>query len=157
MSDEEPRRLAEFARAVRDSTLTRLRSVPPGGENRRFDDESMSFADLAYHIAEADHWLFAKLNDPSRPAMSGRSHVVEVSDRRAYEALLEELEQTGRRRVELIASMTADLLARELPDERFGGTASVWWIIVRGNLDHEIHHRGQIAALLAAVRREESA
>ena len=24
----------------------------------------------------------------------------------------------------------------------------MWWIIVRGNLDHETHHRGQIAAYL---------
>ena len=36
----------------------------------------------------------------------------------------------------------------EIPDERFGGNVSVWWILLRGNLDHEIHTRGQIALYL---------
>jgi uncharacterized damage-inducible protein DinB len=157
MSEVEAKRLAEFARAVRDSTLRRLRAVPRGFENRRFDQQSMSFADLARHIADADRWLFAKLDDPSRAAMTGRSHIAVVADRVEYEALLEELGETGRRRAELLESMTADRLGQALPDERFGGAASVWWIIVRGNLDHEIHHRGQIAALLAVVQREFSA
>jgi len=39
---------------------------------------------------------------------------------------------------------------REVFDERFGET-TLWWIVVRGNLDHEIHHRGQIAAYLRDV------
>jgi uncharacterized damage-inducible protein DinB len=32
-------------------------------------------------------------------------------------------------------------------DSRFG-EVTVWWVIVRGNLDHEIHHRGFIGAYL---------
>jgi uncharacterized damage-inducible protein DinB len=156
MGEVDATRLAEFARAVRASTLTRLNAVPVGCENRRLHEQAMSFADVALHLVEADRWLFAKLDDPARPAMTGRAHLVRIDDRRAYEALLEDLEETGRDRAARIGSMTADDLARELPDERFGGLASVWWIIVRGNLDHEIHHRGQIAALLGVVRRETS-
>ena len=45
--------------------------------------------------------------------------------------------------------------SRTMPDPRFGESVSVWWIIVRGNLDHEIHHRGQIAAYLRALRLSE--
>ena len=154
MSATEVNRLAEFARAVRESTLKRLRRVPPGSENWRIHDEAMSFADLARHIADADRWLFAKLDDPSLPAMTGPTHPVEIADRREYLNLLAELEETGRQRAALLESMTADRLAQKLPDERFGGAASVWWIIVRGNLDHEIHHRGQIAAFLRIVERD---
>ena len=32
-----------------------------------------------------------------------------------------------------------------------GKEVSVWWIIVRGNLDHEIHHRGQLSSYLRAI------
>ena len=32
-----------------------------------------------------------------------------------------------------------------------GQEVSVWWIIVRGNLDHEIHHRGQLSYLRAIL------
>jgi len=157
MRATEADRLAAFARAVRESTLTRLRRVPPGSENWRIDGGAMSFADLARHIADADHWLFQKLNDPALPAMTGRAHLVEIAARDEYLALLAELEETGRRRAALLESLTADRLSQKLPDERFGGAASVWWIIVRGNLDHEIHHRGQIAAWLGVVERSGSA
>jgi uncharacterized damage-inducible protein DinB len=33
-------------------------------------------------------------------------------------------------------------------DDRFNDEVSIEWIILRGNLDHEIHHRGQIAVYL---------
>ncbi len=47
--------------------------------------------------------------------------------------------------------MSREELAREVFDGRFGGRVRVWWIVVRGNLDHEAHHRGQIAAGLASL------
>jgi uncharacterized damage-inducible protein DinB len=33
-------------------------------------------------------------------------------------------------------------------DDRFGCQVSVWWVIVRGNLEHEAQHRGQVASYL---------
>jgi uncharacterized damage-inducible protein DinB len=36
-------------------------------------------------------------------------------------------------------------------DDRFGGEVTLWWTIVRGNLEHEAHHRGQIAVYLRIV------
>lgn len=36
-------------------------------------------------------------------------------------------------------------------DQRFGGEVSVWWIVMRGNLEHESHHRGQVAAYVRAL------
>ena len=38
-----------------------------------------------------------------------------------------------------------------MPDDRFGGDVSLWWVVVRGNLDHEAHHRGQLATLLRII------
>ncbi|MEE8139242.1 MAG: DinB family protein [Thermoanaerobaculia bacterium] len=56
-----------------------------------------------------------------------------------------------RRWAEMIAEMTDRELEKRLPDQRFGGEVSVWWVIVWGNLDHETHHRGQIATYLRAL------
>ena len=48
----EGRRLAEFSRAVRESTLKRLRLVPDGFENWRISPQAMSFADVAKHLID---------------------------------------------------------------------------------------------------------
>jgi len=154
MSASEATRLAEFSRAVRESTLNRLRRVPEGRENWRITEEAMSFADVARHLCDADHWLFKQLQDGSLQPLCGAAHRVITTDRSDYLAILGELEQTGRRRAALLESMTAGRLSEKLFDHRFGGPVTVWWIIVRGNLDHEIHHRGQIAACLQLVDRE---
>lgn len=144
-------RLAELAEAVRESTLKRLRAVPEGLENWRPVPSAMSFADLAHHIAEADRWLFRKLEEPELPSMRGEAGAGTVADRAEFLALVEELVDLGRRRSALLRSMDTAALDRYLPDDRFGGEVSVWWIVVRGNLDHEAHHRGHLASYLRQV------
>lgn len=138
-------RLARFSRAVRESSLKRLRAVPPGRENWRISSASMSFAELGQHLIDADAWLFRKLVDPSLAPLVGRPGSLEVEDRSEYAELLAELEASGVERSRRLARMSVDELATQVPDQRFDGRVSVWWLIVRGNLDHEIHHRGQIA------------
>ena len=151
MSTQTAQRLAAFARAVRESTLNRLRRVPPGRENWRITPEAMSFADTAVHLVDTDEWLFKKLAVKTLDPILGEAGVVEVAGRADYEALLDALIQTGERRGALLENLTEADLAETIYDARFGGAVSVWWIIVRGNLDHEIHHRGQIVAYLRAL------
>ncbi|MEP6768512.1 MAG: DinB family protein [Acidobacteriota bacterium] len=145
-------RLAEFSKAVRESSLKRLKLVPESLENWTASPGSMSFADLAHHLIEADEWLFRKLDDSSTPAMVGKAGVVTILRRAQYESLVDRLTVLGAIRAERIASLSIPELERLLPDERFGGEVSVWWVITRGNLDHEAHHRGQLAAWLRALR-----
>ena len=155
MQSAEGMRLAEFAKAIRESTLRRLRRVPAGHENFRIGKRSMSFADTARHLVEADEWLFAKLRTRDLPPMSGQPGLAQVGSRSEYLALLDRLEETGRTRHELVGGMTDEQLAEQVHDARFGGEVSVWWLILRGNLDHETHHRGWIAACLRAVRPQD--
>lgn len=150
----EGRRLAELSIAVRGSSLERLRQVPPGREGWRIHPQALSFADLAHHLIEADLWLFAKLDDPQlEPMVAHCGEAPEGWD--AYHGMLDELEALGRRRAELLAGLSDERLEERIPDARLtkedGDTVTVWWVIVRGNLDHEIHHRGQIALYLALV------
>jgi uncharacterized damage-inducible protein DinB len=148
MIPTESENLAAFSRAVRDSSLKRLRLVPEDRENWRATPEAMSFADQARHLIDADEWLFRKLEDRTLEPMLGQAGDAGEVTRARYLDLLARLEQTGRQRSDLIAGMSPDQLAEPIFDRRFGGEVTVWWVIVRGNLDHEVHHRGQIAAYL---------
>jgi uncharacterized damage-inducible protein DinB len=143
-------RLADFAEAVRESSLKRLRRVPPGKENWRVALDAMSFADTARHLINADEWLFRQL-EKSIPAIKGEAGLENIKSRDEYDALLGELEKTGGQRASLLRGLTDDRFSELIFDERFG-EVTVWWVIVRGNLDHEIHHRGQIAAYLRVVQ-----
>lgn len=154
MSAEETQNLAAFARAVRESSLKRLRLVPAGRENWRPAPEAMSFADLAHHLIDADEWLFRKLAERALEPMVGRAGEAGEATRDRYMEMLARLEQTGRQRADLIAGLSAEQLAEPIFDRRFGGEVTVWWVIVRGNLDHEVHHRGQIATYLRMAGEE---
>ena len=151
MNSLEAQRLAAFARAVRESTLERLRRVPPGQETWRFAPGAMSFADLAQHLVDTDEWFFKKIKVKTLDPILGVAGSVTVANRAEYQALIDALVRTGEQRTNLLESLADDQLDEQIFDARFGGEVSFWWILVRGNLDHEIHHRGQIASYLRAV------
>jgi uncharacterized damage-inducible protein DinB len=146
--NNEASNLAAWSRAVRESSLKRLRLIPTGRENWRPVPEAMSFADVAHHLAESDLWLSKKLQVRTLEPIHGRVGVVQITSRDEYLKLLRRLEQTGVKRSELIERLSNEELSEHINDQRFGGEVTVWWVIVRGNLDHETHHRGQIAAYL---------
>ncbi len=148
MIEEEASRLADLSKAVRESTLKRLFMVKKGQELWSPTANSMNFADLAQHLIDADQWLFRKLKDASLSSIKGKTRIAPVGNYDEYLALLETLHQTGERRKAYLYSLDESRLKEKLFDDRFGGEVSVWWIIVRGNLDHEAHHRGQIAVYL---------
>lgn len=150
----ESKRLALFSRAVRESTLKRLRLVPEGCENWRISSKAMSFADIAQHLIDADNWLFEKLRTKNLKPMVGRANLVEITGRGQYDVLLGDLEQIGDRRSSMIDKITDEELSEMIYDDRFRGEVTAWWIIMRGCLDHEIHHRGQFSAYLRAIDQE---
>jgi len=108
----------------------------------------MSFAEHAVHLIDCDNYLFDKMDGMTVSPVSGPPGMFEVSSRSEYESLQATPEQTGRKRAELLESLSENDFSRPVNDRRFNGEVSFWWLIVRGNLDHEIHHRGQIAAYL---------
>jgi uncharacterized damage-inducible protein DinB len=148
MSGIECKRLSDFSRAVRESSLKRLKAVPFDYANWRATSESMSPADIAQHLTDADQWLILKLEKENIDPLKGIAASVNITEYQQYLDLLNQLCQMGESRAHLIENLDDSKLEKLLYDSRFGGDVTVWWIIVRGNLDHEIHHRGQIAAYL---------
>lgn len=139
----EPARLAELARAVRESTLKRLERVPEGAEGWRPHPGAMSFADHAQHLLDCDAYLRRVVEEGPAPPEEGGAGLA----RAGFDALVRGLRESGDARARWIEAMEAAALARRIRDGRFGET-TVWWVIARGCLDHETHHRGQIALCL---------
>lgn len=108
----------------------------------------MSFAEQAVHLVDCDNYLFDKLDGKAVAPVTGPPDMFVAVSRLEYESLIAALERTGRQRSVLLEGLGEDDFSRLVNDKRFGGEVSLWWLIVRGNLDHEIHHRGQIAAYL---------
>jgi uncharacterized damage-inducible protein DinB len=147
----EGQRLAEFSRTVRESTLKRLRQVPLGKENWSPMSGVMTFADIAHHIGEADQWLFQKLDDPTLSKMAGKGGEAAHVTAKGFEDLVTRLRQFGEQRAKLLSTLADSFLDSPMFDDRFGNV-TVWWVIVRGNLDHEAHHRGQLALYLRLIQ-----
>jgi len=152
MVEKENQRLSEFSNAIRESTLKRLKAVPEGKENWRPSSGAMSFADIAQHLIDTDNWLFKKLKLKNLDPIQGRAGSTEIANRNQYKALLIGLEETGKKRARILEGLRREELDEEIYDSRFDGKVTAWWIIVRGNLDHEIHHRGQLAVMLRILR-----
>ena len=139
--------LAQFSEAVRESTITRLLKIPDGFENWRISIGALSPAEIAKHLIAADQWLFQKLHDESFRSMVARINSNHISSRNEYIKFIDKLKVSGKRRANLIQNMTIKEFGKEIYDDRFKGKVTIWWVIVRGNLDHEIHHRGQLASI----------
>jgi len=146
--------LAEFSNAVRNSTIERLQLIPAGKENWRFSSGAMSPADIAYHLIETDEWLFKKIEIKNLKSILGNSGTVEIQNPNDYLKLIDGLNDSGEKRAEIILSLSDRGFEEKIYDDRFGKEVSVWWIIVRGNLDHEIHHRGQLSSYLRAIETQ---
>ncbi len=144
----ESSRLAVFSLAVRDSSLERFRAVAFAQANWRPTPQALSIAELARHLVDADRWLVDKLRDAARPSMRAAAGSLTVATEKEWERLIGQLESSGKERSALISRLRTADLERPLQDDRFGGEVTTWWVIVRGNLDHEIHHRGQLATYL---------
>ena len=151
--------LAEFSLAVRESSLKRFRAVPAGMENWRITPESMSIADLVEHLFQADQWLLRKIADPGIEVIAGNPGAVTVGRREQYDLLVKRLQEVGMERAGLVRNMTDQDLAKRIPDGYYGRgpDSSLWWILVRANLDHEIHHRGALAVYLRVMKEMDGA
>ena len=148
---DQPFRLAQYSLAVRESTLKRLRLVTEGFQNWGITPESLSVAEIALHLSESDRWLFAKLNNPSLESIKAIANPAKTISFGELGKLLAELDVLGTDRGNFIRSLSEEALNRRVSDSRFDGDVTVWWVIVRGNLDHECHHRGQLSAYLRAI------
>ncbi len=149
MAEADRSRIAGFSVTVRNSTLRRLRAVPEGAENWAIGEGAMSFADIAHHLLQCDYGLMKVFETDKLVAHVGSPGLCVAESRQDYMAILEELQSTKSERHDFIMMMTQEQLDRVLDVERARGTERIpSGILVLEMLDHEIHHRGQVATYL---------
>ncbi len=138
--------MVEFFKAVRQSSLKRFRKVRPGDGGWRPRSDIFSFADTLKHLIDADCWLLEYLKNGRIP----EDNVTAPGDADAadWAQLLTEFEDSGRQVAEFIGGLSDSDFGNSIQLPRDPGDTTWWWIIVRGYIDHEIHHRGQLQVLL---------
>ena len=144
--------LIDFCKAVRDSTLKRLRVVPEGYENWRISKNALSFAEIAKHLIEIDEWTINKINDPAIESILPEEGSIENCSREKFNELISALEESLEKKIKFFNSLDSKKMKSKIYDDRYNDMVSIEWVILRGNLDHEIHHRGQIAAYLRVLQ-----
>jgi uncharacterized damage-inducible protein DinB len=146
--------LIEFCKAVRESTLKRLKIVPEGYQNWRISKGALTFAEIVKHLIELDDWTIHKINDPTINSILPEKGSLDNCSREHFKDLIRELDKSLKRKIKLIRSLSEEKMKSKIFDDRFNDEVSVEWIFLRGNLDHEIHHRGQIAVYLRVLKDE---
>ena len=138
--------LADCAKLVRESTFKRLRRVAPPDRLWNPSPGTLTFADTLAHLVDADRWLLAHLD-------GGRPGDVRIAphdaDRIDWDAAVAELKSLGLERARRFSQFTEqDLTTIAFDDVRPDGRALLWQLVLRRNLDHEIHHRGELQLML---------
>ena len=144
--------LTEFCKRVRGSTIKRLELVPEGYENWKISSGSLSFAEIAKHIIDLDNWLFEKIKNPDIKSIETETAIIKHCNKKEYKELINSLEEILEKKIELINILGENKLKETMYDDAYDSEVSIAWLILRRNIDHEIHHRGQIASYLRVLK-----
>jgi uncharacterized damage-inducible protein DinB len=143
--------LIEFCKSVRSSTIKRLELVPKGFENWKIGSGSLSFAEIAKHIIDLDNWLFEKVKNPNIKSIETETAIIKNCNNKEYKELIVNLKKILEKKIELIYRLDENKLREKMYDDAYDSEVSLVWLILRRNIDHEIHHRGQIATYLRVL------
>lgn len=143
--------IVELFKTVRESTLKRLALVPDGREDWRIAEGKMSIGDIVQHLIDCDYWMIEKIRNTGLKAIDGVVNAVQVNSRDDFNNLVDNLKIALDNKIEFVKVLSPSDLQIEMFDDRFDKEVSIWWIIMRGNIDHEVHHRGQLSAYLQMI------
>jgi uncharacterized damage-inducible protein DinB len=147
--------LKTFMKAVRQSTLKRLMKVPEGYEHWKISKGALSFAEVAKHLIDIDEWLINKIKNPELKSTETQTAVMKECGREKFLRLIEGLKKTLDEKLNLIDGLREDELERKIYDDSYDTEMSLAMFILRRNIDHEIHHRGQLAVYLRVIEDSE--
>jgi len=144
--------LTEFCKSVRGSTVKRLEIVPEGYENWKVSLNALSFAEIAKHIIDLDNWLFEKIRNPNTKSIETETAIIKSCNRKEYKELINNLKEILHKKIDLFNTFDEDKLKVKIFDDAYNSEVSLAYLILRRNIDHEIHHRGQIATYLRVLK-----
>jgi len=156
-TSESIQRLAEFSSEIRKITLKRLQEVPEEFFNWRLNNTAMSFGHIVQHLIDVDELFFSLATSKEKrfewKLGSEEPHL--VLKKSTYEAMIKKLKKFQEKRHTAICILDDLGMNEEVADEN-GKKMTFWSFIMRKVLEHEIYHRGQIAAYLKVLNGESS-
>ena len=115
----------------------------------------MSFAEVAHHLIDIDEWTINKIRNPELKSVETQSAVMNECSREKFIKLIGSLKESLDKKLKLIDGFSEDDLKRKIYDDSYDTEMSLAMFILRRNLDHEIHHRGQLAVYLRVIEDSE--
>lgn len=137
--------LAAFASDVRGSSLKRFRRVRAEDRAWRPREHLLGFVDVLKHLVDADRWLFDILDAGQPP--NARIAPGDAAPG-SWDDLLRKLEELGVERSARIRGFSDQDLIENIYEASSLGKVNVGCLILRCNIDHEIHHRGALQLAL---------
>jgi len=140
--------LQQFSIAVRESTIKRLIKVPEGFANWKVSKGSLSFAQIAQHLIDLDNWMIEKIKNPLLNSIETQNVENLICSPKEFTKLIFKLKDLLEVKLKFLGTLTEENLEAKIYDDTYNEEFTIAWLILRRNLDHEIHHRGQIATYL---------
>lgn len=148
-------RLADFSSEIRKITLKRLEEVPEGFMNWRLNTTAMSFAHIVQHLINVDELFFNLITSEEKEFHwklgSEEPHI--MVERLDYKVMLDTLKTYQQKRHTIITGFEPSEMNIKVADDNTQ-EMTFWWFIMRKVLEHEIYHRGHIAAYLKVIKGE---
>lgn len=138
-------RLAIFSEKVRESSLKRFRLVEAPDRAWRPAPGRLSFVDHLKHLVDCDRWILAVVKGEEEPHADIQPG---EGDPSRWDIYVSELEKLGVEKFSLLWGLSDTDLDRIVEKPENLGRPDVGSLVLRENLDHEIHHRGMIQLLL---------
>jgi len=123
--------------------------------NWRLNNTAMSFVDITQHLINVDELLFNMLITKEKRfqwKLGSEDAHIQV-DRLAFEAMVVKLKKFQLKRHNVICDLDDTEMNIEVTEEN-GKKMTFWWFFMHKLLEHEIYHRGQIAAYLKVLKGE---
>ena len=138
-------RLALFSEKVRQSSLKRFRIVKVQDRAYRPASGRLSFVDHLKHLVDCDRWILAVVCGDAEPHADIHPGEGDIA---LWDSYMLVLEQSGLEKANYLRGLSSLDLDRIIEKPENLGRPDVGSLILRENLDHEIHHRRMVQLLL---------
>ena len=130
---------------IRSRTTRVIECIPRDRFDWRPAEDAFSFADLVRHLAATERHMFGE-NAQGKPS---RYPGHDASLAEGYDGVMSYYQRMHREAVEIFGALTAEDMGRKVTTP--GGIPITCWKWLRGMIEHEVHHRGQIYLMLKMI------
>lgn len=135
----------DYFESAHGRTLRVIRAIPPDKMDWTYREGKFTLADIVRHLGAVERYMWAENVQFRKSSYPGCGK--ELAD--GYENVLAFLDRMHRESMEIFARLSEEDLRKKCITP--AGTPIAVWKWLRGMVEHEIHHRGQIYLYLAIL------